>query len=78
MPLRIALELRDARCAAKADLFERASREGDARTLTLLERLRSAGSCSGAGQCCYWGDGRLEKAVADLKARLGRGAVTGR
>jgi len=68
--LQIALDLRDTRCDAKKSLFERAGREGDVRTFRLLERLRSPGSCSGNGQCCYFGSDGLEKAIAAIKRRL--------
>jgi serine/threonine-protein kinase len=68
--LSIALELRDARCEDKRDLFARAGAEGDARTLRLLDRLRAPVACNGTGQCCYFGNAALDKAAKSILARL--------
>jgi phosphoribosylformylglycinamidine synthase len=65
--VRVALELRDARCDDKAGLFERVSLEGDDRALMLLERLRGT-NCQ-AARCCYVQNGSLKTSIKSLKRR---------
>lgn len=65
--LRIALELRDARCPDKPGLFERAAREGDRRALAYLERLRSARCDARRGECCFHQNRALDRAIDGLK-----------
>jgi serine/threonine-protein kinase len=59
--LRLAFALRDAPCAAKLELFDRAAREGDARALIALETQ---------GRACFPRHQPLEVAILALRARL--------
>jgi eukaryotic-like serine/threonine-protein kinase len=70
VPLRIAVELRQAPCRRKDRLFERAAQEGDARALVALEMLRSPQCQPRIGQCCFHRDPRIERAISALRARL--------
>ena len=38
--------------------------------MRLLERLRAPDACDGTGQCCYFGNAGLEKAIKALLVRL--------
>jgi serine/threonine-protein kinase len=73
--LRIALEMRAARCSDKPALFARAAREGDARVLLYLERLRSARCDPRIGECCFHGSRALRRATEALDERLARSAA---
>ncbi|MEJ7733311.1 MAG: hypothetical protein WKG00_29465 [Polyangiaceae bacterium] len=66
--LRIAYELRQASCARKPALFERAQEDGDGRTLGLLVQLNR--SCRRRDACCMHNDPRLKQAVDALRERL--------
>ncbi len=66
-----ALALRDARCDMKPALFEHVGKDGDERALMLLERLRGA-NCT-ASRCCYLKNRPLDRTIAAMKARLGKG-----
>ncbi|WP_437810949.1 protein kinase domain-containing protein [Sorangium sp. So ce1078] len=70
VPLRIAVELREAPCRRKQALFERAALEGDARALVFLEMLRSSQCQPRIGQCCFHHHAGLERAVRALRDRL--------
>ncbi|WP_437621163.1 serine/threonine-protein kinase [Sorangium sp. So ce1151] len=70
VPLRIAVELREAPCRRKHTLFERAALEGDARALVFLEMLRSSQCQPRIGQCCFHHHAGLERAVRTLRDRL--------
>ncbi|XXY54193.1 serine/threonine-protein kinase [Sorangium sp. So ce269] len=70
VPLRIAVELREAPCRRKHALFERAALEGDARALVFLEMLRSSQCQPRIGQCCFHHHAGLERAVRTLRDRL--------
>jgi hypothetical protein len=68
--LRIAYDLRTAGCNGKAALFERASADGDGRTLGQLQELNR--DCRRSrGVCCMHNDPGLRAAIDGLKARLG-------
>lgn len=68
--LKIAIELREAPCDKKRDLFERAVAEGDKRALTVLTSLWSL-PCRGAQDpCCYKTSKFLGQSIADLTKRL--------
>ena len=69
---RIALALRDTPCERKVDLYDRAAKEGDERTLALLWAMRSPQCAPRTGECCVRNDPRLEDTVKDLRARLKR------
>jgi serine/threonine-protein kinase len=66
--LRIAYELRQASCAKKPALFERAQEDGDTRTLGLLVQLNR--SCRRRDTCCMNNDPRLKQALEALRTRL--------
>lgn len=66
--MRVALEIRDAPCKSRPALFDRAAREGDERTLYLLQAMRSAGC--GQISCCMRGDAALDAAMSGIRARL--------
>ncbi|MFT3766061.1 MAG: serine/threonine-protein kinase [Minicystis sp.] len=61
--LQIAFALRDAPCADKLELLDRAAREGDARALTAMETQ---------GRACFPRNQPLEAAILALRARLAR------
>ncbi len=67
--LRIALELREARCANKPKLFARAGEEGDVRARIYLNQLRSMRCDSRSGQCCFHTHHELERAIRALRQR---------
>jgi len=68
-PLKIAVELRDASCKKKPELFDRAAREGDERAAVVLELLRAPQCKPKIGQCCFQ-EPALERAITSLRARL--------
>jgi serine/threonine-protein kinase len=65
--LRVTVELRDAPCEFKYDLFERAGKEGDARTLTLLTKLKKQPCRSAKDPCCYAANKELAAAITALE-----------
>jgi serine/threonine-protein kinase len=66
--MQVAWELRNAPCAKKRDLFERAGKHGDQRTVgQLFELNRSCGRRNRS--CCLHKDPDLEAAIDALKAR---------
>ncbi len=67
--LRITWELARASCLQKPALFERAAKDGDARTLRLLSALRSPKCQSRRGECCMRRDLTLDKTISSMKAR---------
>ncbi|NUP09060.1 MAG: serine/threonine protein kinase [Polyangiaceae bacterium] len=69
-PLKIAYELRRAACARRSFLFGRAGQEGDARALAVLTSMMPPECQPGASPCCFKQHGDLEKAIADIKARV--------
>jgi hypothetical protein len=69
--MRIAYELRTASCDDKPRLFDRATAEGDGRTLGPLQMMNS--DCSRrSGTCCLKGDPKLKETIAAMRARLGQ------
>jgi len=69
--LRILLELKNAKCRQKPLLFARASSEGDARMLVVLEKLRPPGCDPNGESCCFRRHLGLEKTIESLSARTG-------
>lgn len=67
--LRIALELREARCSAKAKLFARAAEDGDVRTRIYLNQLRSERCDPRIGQCCFHANRELDDVVRALRKK---------
>jgi serine/threonine-protein kinase len=70
--LRVTWELRRAACRNKRQLFERAGKEGDERTLQLLEPLQSRTCQPKLGECCFGRNLQLDRAVAALQERSGK------
>ena len=70
--LRIALELREAPCGARAALFERAGAEGDERAQAILIDMRSSDCDPNAGACCARFDPKAEAALEQLRVRLAK------
>jgi hypothetical protein len=68
--MRMAFELRRAACQHRPFLFGRAGKEGDARTLTVLESMMPPQCTPLTGTCCYKRHGELEKAVASIRERV--------
>jgi serine/threonine protein kinase len=69
--LRIALELKNAKCRQKPLLFSRAASEGDARMLVILEKLRPPGCEPDGDSCCFRRHLGLEKTIDSLRERVG-------
>lgn len=67
--LRVAYELRSARCPEKQALFERAGKDGDGRTLGQLVMLGEECGSKNAN-CCYPRDAALGQAIIAIRARL--------
>jgi hypothetical protein len=67
--LRVAYELRAARCPEKQALFERAGKDGDGRTLGQLVMLGEECGSKNAN-CCYPKDAALGQAIIAIRARL--------
>jgi eukaryotic-like serine/threonine-protein kinase len=71
-PLRAVFELHDAPCDKKPALYEHAVKDGDQRALTELRAMREA-ECDrrrrNVDPCCFAHE-PLDKAIAELKARL--------
>jgi hypothetical protein len=67
--LRITVEVRDAPCEFKHDLFERAAAEGDARTLDVLTTIAKQRCAGKKDPCCFALDKELKKAIAQLDSR---------
>jgi serine/threonine-protein kinase len=70
--LLIALELREAECKDKPELFERAGKEGDLRALVYLRQLRAPRCDARRGECCYHGSKKLNAAILALDKNLKR------
>ena len=69
---RVALDLREAPCAEKASLADRARVEGDGRALAVLSALRATDCDATSGACCIFDHPAVETAVRDLDQRLRR------
>jgi eukaryotic-like serine/threonine-protein kinase len=72
VPMKIAYELSKATCSQRIFLFPRAALEGDDRTLVLLNSMLPPACEPRTSPCCFLKHGELEKAVADIRARLRR------
>ena len=69
--MRIAYELRTASCEARPKLFPRAASDGDDRALELLKAMQLP-RCGRTDGCCFGKDHNLERAIAEIQARLRR------
>jgi serine/threonine-protein kinase len=68
--LRVAMELRKTACKQKPLLFARASAEGDARALAVLESLQPPACEPDGPACCFRRHVGLERAIETLRARV--------
>ncbi|HEY3594419.1 MAG TPA: hypothetical protein VGL13_11115, partial [Polyangiaceae bacterium] len=73
-PLRALVDLREASCVAKRDLFPRIGEQGDDRALFELELLRDTECPKKADACCYKDNKALASAIKTLKSRLATAA----
>lgn len=64
--LLVAMDLRDAPCAEKVKLLDRALAEGDARTLGQLAAARAPACDSSTGACCLKDNAAVETTVREL------------
>ena len=67
--MRVAYELHRAPCESRRGLFARAASDGDDRALEILQAMARPG-CSRKEACCAGKDRELERAVAEIQARL--------
>jgi serine/threonine-protein kinase len=70
--MRVAYDLRRASCQQRTFLFPRAAKEGDDRSLVLLNSMIPPACEPRVSPCCFLKHGELEKAVADIRTRLRR------
>jgi hypothetical protein len=70
--LGVTWELRRAACRNKRQLFERAGKDGDERTLRLLEPLQSRTCKPSQGECCFGRNLELDRAVSLIQERTGK------
>ncbi len=66
--MRIALAVRDAPCKSRPVLFENAAKDGDRRTLYLLQTMRS--SYCGQISCCMKTDPSLAETIGAIQTRM--------
>ena len=69
--MRIAYELRRAPCHERPLLFPRAAKDGDDRALEILIGMQPP-ACSHKDACCFPKHRELERAVAEIQARIRR------
>ncbi len=67
--MRVAYELRRASCQHRPNLFPRAATDGDDRALEILTSMQPP-ACSRKDACCLPKHRELERAVAEIQARL--------
>ncbi len=70
--MRASYDLRNASCQQRPFLFPRAGKEGDDRTLVILGAMQPPACDPKSSPCCFVKHPELEKAVADIRARLRR------
>ncbi len=70
--MRVAYELRRASCTWRRNLFPRAGKEGDDRALAILGAMMPPGCSPQAQLCCLPKNNELERAIADIQARIRR------
>jgi serine/threonine-protein kinase len=69
--MRVAYELRRAPCHERALLFPRAAKDGDDRALEILTSMQPP-ACPRKDTCCFPKHRELERAVAEIQARIRR------
>lgn len=70
--MRVAYELHRASCQFRQNLFPRAGKEGDDRALQILTSMTPPACTPQTHLCCLPKHAQLERAVADIQARLRR------
>jgi serine/threonine protein kinase len=70
--MRVAYELRRASCQYRTNLFPRAGKEGDDRALQILTAMTPPGCTAQAQLCCVSHNRELDRAIADIQARIRR------
>ncbi|NUO52231.1 MAG: serine/threonine protein kinase, partial [Polyangiaceae bacterium] len=69
--MRVALEIRSSQCQRRKFLFSRAGKEGDDRALSILSAMQPP-TCGPQGGGCCAKHPELDRAIADIQARLRR------
>jgi len=67
--MRVAYELRRSSCQHRPNLFPRAGKEGDDRALEILKAMQPP-SCTRKDACCLENHRGLQRAIAEIQARL--------
>jgi serine/threonine-protein kinase len=67
--LRVTLDIRRVSCSRKFGQLDRAARDGDERTLRVLEKLHPPGCVVRKGACCVKSEPRLESSLARIRER---------
>ncbi|NUO47566.1 MAG: serine/threonine protein kinase [Polyangiaceae bacterium] len=68
--LRVALELRDAKCEDKPNVLDKVRQSGDERSLAILSAMRSPDCDASSGACCMRENPAVETAARELQERL--------
>jgi hypothetical protein len=66
---RIAVELREAKCADKLALLDQVRADGDVRALSILSAVRSPECATAAGSCCLRDSAAVETTILELSER---------
>lgn len=70
VPLKVAYDLKRASCQKRPFLFSRAAKEGDDRSLAILLSMMPPACEPRVSPCCFLKHGELERAIAEIRARL--------
>jgi eukaryotic-like serine/threonine-protein kinase len=68
--LRVALDLRDAKCEDKPSVLDKVRQHGDERSLAILSAMRSPDCDASSGACCMRENPAVETAARELQERL--------
>jgi hypothetical protein len=70
--LGVTLDIRRMNCSRKIRQFDRAAKDGDARTLRELEKLHPPGCTVSQGACCFKDNPKLEASLAQIRDRTAK------
>jgi len=70
VPLKMGYDLKRASCQKRPFLFSRAAKEGDDRSLAILLSMLPPACEPRVSPCCFMKHGELERAIAEIRARL--------
>ena len=70
VPLKVSYDLKRASCQKRPFLFSRAAKEGDDRSLAILLSMMPPACEPRVSPCCFMKHGELERAIAEIRARL--------